>query len=235
MTATVALVLAYLSIGLKPIHLKNEAVYNKKAIISAIAEHLEVDFAKITDDEVQGVFDNQIEQIVVNMDGEILNEDQVAQSGYPGGLAEHVDMAKERKKPLEEQILPVFVYTKSSGEKYYILSIRGNGLWDEIWGNIALEDDLNTIAGVAFDHKQETPGLGAEIKDNPAWKAQFTGEQINDEDGNFVSVDIVKGAADAEDIHAVDGITGATITADGVGEMLERGLQYYRPYLDNLN
>jgi Na+-transporting NADH:ubiquinone oxidoreductase subunit C len=76
--------------------------------------------------------------------------------------------------------------------KNYILPVRGNGLWDEIWGFITLEADGNTIKGVAFDHKGETPGLGAEIKDNKNWKEQFVGTKLFEGD-EFVGVDVVKG------------------------------------------
>jgi hypothetical protein len=73
-------------------------------------------------------------------------------------------MGKEAKKPIEERVLPIFTFTGSDKKVYNILYVRGKGLWDEIWGYIALEGDWNTIAGEAFDHKGETPGLGAEIK-----------------------------------------------------------------------
>ena len=164
MTSVVALSLASLSFGLKDIHDKNEAIYNKKAILSAIEEHLAVEFTTIGDDQVQGIFDSQIEQIVIDYTGNIIPSENVESRGYGIGRAEDVDMAKEKKRPIEEQMFPLFVYTKDDGKKYYILTVRGNGLWDEIWGCIALEEDMSTIAGVAFDHKAETPGLGAEIK-----------------------------------------------------------------------
>ena len=139
---------------------------------------------------------------------------------------------KEKKKADAEQILPVYIYTTSDSKKYYIVSVRGKGLWDEIWGNIALEKDLNTIAGVAFDHKAETPGLGAEIKDNKDFSGQFTGKKIYDDNG-FRSVYVRKGGA-KNDTYEVDGISGATITADGVSEMLKRGLKYYEPYFKTI-
>lgn len=235
MTAIVALSLAFLFFGLKPIHMKNEAVYNKKAILSAVAEQLPVEFSKISDEEVSDIFNNDVEQMVLDMQGNVLTPEQVAAAGYPGGKAEDVDMKQEKKKPEADRILPLYVYTTDSGEKYYIVSVRGNGLWDEIWGNIALKQDLSTIAGVAFDHVSETPGLGAEIKDNPSWKAQFKGKEIYDESGKFTSIDIVKGGARDDNPHAVDGLTGATITANGVDAMLERGLKYYEPYFEKID
>ena len=93
-----------------------------------------------------------------------------------------------------------------------------------------MESDWKTIAGVSFDHKGETPGLGAEIKDNPTWVSQFTGKKIYADDGSFTSVRIIKSGA-KDPVHEVDGISGATITANGVDEMLERGLKYYEPYI----
>lgn len=232
MTAVVALILAGMYTFLKPIHDTNEALYNKKAILSAVEEHLDGELAKMGDSDIQSIFDAQIEQMVIDMSGEMVNADDVMAVGHKGGLAENLDMKKEVKRDESDQLLPVFIFSKSSGEKFYILYTRGKGLWDEIWGHIAFKDDLNTIAGVAFDHVTETPGLGAEIKDNTAWKEQFVGKKIYD-NGEFRSVLVRKGGA-RDPIYEVDGISGATITADGVSEMLERGLQYYEPYIESL-
>lgn len=231
MTTVVAIALAFLAIGLKPIHKQNEAVYNKKAILSAIADQLEGDFERLTDEEVQAIFDTKIEQRAFDINGNEVSEQEIIAAGYAGGKAENIEMGKERKKPETDRIFPLYVYTKEDGSKFYIFSVRGNGLWDEIWGNIALMSDKNTIAGVAFDHAAETPGLGAEIKDNSAWSSQFEGKQIYDDAGNFVSIDVKKGGGTKGMPHAVDGITGATITADGVDAMIEKGMKYYEPFL----
>lgn len=233
LTSIVAVLLASLFFGLKDVHQKNEAIYNKRAILSAISDHLSEPLDAMTDDQVQQVFDSQIQQLAIDMEGESLDQAQIVASGYGAGRAEDIDLGKEKKKAMDEQILPVFIFTKDNGEKYYIFSVRGKGLWDEIWGNIAFKSDLNTIAGVAFDHKGETPGLGAEIKDNPDWKKQFIGKQIFDQFGRFVGVDVRKGGA-KDPLHEVDAISGATITGDGVSEMLERGLKYYEPYINSL-
>jgi len=151
--------------------------------------------------------------------------------GYTGGLASSLDMGKEHKKG-DDKLLPVYIYTKADGKKYYILYARGKGLWDEIWGCVALEDDFNTVAGVSFDHKAETPGLGAEIKDNKAWIKQFTGKKIYD--GNVLkSINVRKGGA-KDPVYEVDGISGATITGDGVADMLVDYLEDYQPYLNTI-
>ena len=219
LTASVAVALT----GLREVTYKkavqNEDIFNKRAILSAVEDYLP-DGKKVkdlSDAEVSQLFE-QMEQPVLNMQGETLE----------GVQAEDIDMAKERKKPEAERRLPLYIY-EHNGEKFYILSVRGNGLWDEIWGNIALKSDGNTIAGAAFDHKGETPGLGAEIKDNPSFPKQFEGKKIY-EDGQFVSVKVRKGGAKNKE-HEVDAISGATVTSDGVTEMLYRGIEYYQPFL----
>ncbi len=218
LTAVVALVLSLLATGLKPIHDRNEAIYNKKAILSAIEDDLDSKAADMEADQIQSIFDEKIEQVVVDMEGKLVE----------GIQAEDIDMAKEKKKPLEDQRLPVYIYNGAQG-KIYIVSVRGSGLWDEIWGSIALKNDFNTIVGAAFDHTGETPGLGAEIKDNPSFSAQFVNKKFYDDSGKFVSVGVVKGGVKNPE-HQVDAISGATITCNGVDEMLDRGIRYYEPY-----
>ncbi len=234
LTSLVALILSFLNTGLKAKHEANEALYAKKAILSAVSNKLDNDIKKMSDNTIEEIFANQITQTVVNVEGETLSPAQVVESGeYKNGKAEDVDLGKERRKPVQDRFLPVFEYTAKDGKKYYIVSVRGNGLWDEIWGNIALEDDLNTIAGVSFDHKAETPGLGAEIKDNKGFPAQFVGKKIYDDNGNYKSVTVRKGGA-KDPYFEVDGISGATITCDGVTDMLVEGLKYYEPYFSEL-
>lgn len=229
MTTVVALVLALMSTSLKPIHDKNEAIYNKRAIISAIQNKLEKPVAQMSDSEVQAVFDNNITQKVMDVEGNFLDEAAVMARGYKAGQAENIDMAKERKKDEEDRLYPIYQY-KAGDDQFSILSVRGSGLWDAIWGNIALDSDMNTIVGASFDHQGETPGLGAEIKDNPNYPAAFTGKKIFNEKGEYVSITSRKGGA-KDPMHDVDGITGATVTADGVTDMMKDGMKKYLPYL----
>lgn len=234
MTFVVAMLLAGLSTFLAPTHKKNELLYAKKSTLAAVSNHLgdDVNFAAITNDQVENIFSERMEQKVIDMAGNTLSDAEVEALGYKGGKAENVDILKEMKKPEADRVLPLFVYTKADGKKYYIVSTTGKGLWDVIWGCIAIEDDMNTIAGVSFDHKAETPGLGAEIKDNAAWVRQFAGKKIYE--GNmYKSVYVRKGGARDENFE-VDGISGATITGDGVTEMLERGIKYYEPFFKTI-
>ncbi len=223
MTVLVALLLSALFYGTKEQAAINEDVFNKRAILGAISDHVEKDVKSMTDEDVLGIFNQQIEQVVLDMDGQVID----------GMKAENVDMAKEKKKAEENRLLPLYVYNKQGGDKFYIVSIRGNGLWDEIWGNVALSNDFSTVAGVSFDHKGETPGLGAEIKDNPAFSRQFKGTKIYSDDGDYTSVYVRKGGA-KDPTREVDGISGATVTADGVSQMLYTGIKYYLPYFEKL-
>jgi Na+-transporting NADH:ubiquinone oxidoreductase subunit C len=224
LTASVAVLLTGLREATKGQAARNEEIFNKRAILLAVENYLPEGrrLSDLSDAEVLNLFNERVEQKALNMEGEAL--ESVA--------AEDVDMAQERKKPESQRTLPLFIYNAEDGERLYILSVRGSGLWDEIWGNIALKSDLNTIAGVAFDHKAETPGLGAEIKDNPSFREQFEGRKIYD-DGQYVSVRVRKGGARNKE-HEVDGISGATVTADGVSEMLYRGIRYYEPYFQQV-
>ncbi|MEM9547504.1 MAG: NADH:ubiquinone reductase (Na(+)-transporting) subunit C [Bacteroidota bacterium] len=233
MTSVVAVILAGMSTALKPKHELNEAIYAKKAILAAVEKKLEITASELTTEQVINIFDSKIKQDVFDMKGNPVTKDQIIAAGYKGGLAESIDMIKESKKPESERLLPMYTLTDDSGKKTYIFSVIGKGLWDRIWGNIAVEEDLKTVAGVDFDHAGETPGLGAEIKDNAAWKRQFVGKRFVDNDGNITGVGVIKGGA-KEPEWQVDGISGATITADGVDEMLARGLGYYGPVIKSL-
>lgn len=222
MTTIVAIILAGLFSVLKGIHSENEAIFNKRAILKALGDNLGQKVDDLSDEQVTTIFKDQVQQFSLNMSGEV--QENI--------LAEKIDMKKEKKKPEADRTLPLFVFEKE-GQKYYIISVRGNGLWDEIWGNIALKSDMNTIAGVSFDHQGETPGLGAEIKDNPTFPSQFKDTKIYDDAGVYRSITVRKGGRKNK-IHEVDGISGATVTADGVTEMLIRGIKYYEPYFNKI-
>lgn len=232
MTFIVAVILALMATGLKDIHAKNEAVFNKRAILYSVNPYLPKPVSQLTDDEVEELFSTKIEQKAFLSDGTIASEDDIIASGYPGGKPEFIDMGKERKKAESAKIFPLFVY-KTDKDAYYIASVRGSGLWDEIWANVAISSDFNTIAGISFDHKGETPGLGAEIKDNPSFALQFVNTQLFSSEGNYKSVKVAKGKA-SNLYHEVDGISGATITCDGVTDMMYLGMKKYTQFFEGL-
>ena len=221
MTVVVALLLAGFRTLTAESAARNEDIFNKREILATVAGPM-AEFGKpidaLSDAEVLEFFNDNVEQIVVNSAGE-----PVADADFAA-----LDLAKEYKKPEAQRVYPVYKFNLK--EDYYVFSVRGNGLWDAIWGNIALASDLNTVTGASFDHAGETPGLGAEIKDNAGWKSQFQGKKIFD--GNqFVSIIVRKGGA-VDQEHEVDGLSGATVTGDGVTKMLYNGLKAYEPYIE---
>ena len=119
-----------------------------------------------------------------------------------------------------------------------VLPIRGYGLWGTLYGYIAIENDLNTVVGIEFYEHKETPGLGGEV-DNPSWKNSWAGKQIyNNNDEVYLSV--LKGAVpkdDPEFIYRIDGLSGATLTSNGITNMIKYwfGESGYSKFLANLN
>lgn len=221
MTLFVSVVLAVIVTGLKPIHDANAEVFKKREILKAVKDYLGTDLDKMTDKEVLALFNEKMQQVTLDGNSQLVD----------GVKAESIDMAKEEKKPLSDRQYPLYVYSGDKGT-YYLTAIRGNGLWDKIWGTIAFKDDFNTIAGASFGHVGETPGLGAEITDNPGFPKAFQGKTIY-ENGEYVSVAVVKGGV-KKPAHQVDAITGATMTSNGVTEMFNRGLKVYLPYFESL-
>lgn len=143
-----------------------------------------------------------------------------------------IQLGTEVKKPVEQQRFPLYV-AEVKDETFYIVPLRGAGLWDAIWGYIALESDMRTIKGAVFDHKGETAGLGAEITQQ--WfQDRFVGEKITDANGKLVGIAVSKTNNDPlgndKDDHEVDAISGATITGDGVTDMISERLAHYTPY-----
>ena len=135
-----------------------------------------------------------------------------------------LDIAKEKGK------FPIFNAEKE-GKKFYVIPVRGMGLWDAIWAYVSVDENLN-VDGIVFDHKSETPGLGGEITQD-YFQNSFIGESILDANGNLQGLRVVKGYTGGKDKAdgEVDAISGATITGDGVSEMLVRGLKPYEKYL----
>ncbi len=113
----------------------------------------------------------------------------------------------------------VYLVKKDGKLDQVILPIDGKGLWSTLYGFLALEGDLNTVKGITFYEHAETPGLGGEI-DNPTWKAKWAEKKIYDKDGN-VQLNVAKGAADKNSPHQVDGLSGATLTANGVTNLVK--------------
>jgi len=156
------------------------------------------------------------------------------------GDAFSISLKTQNAKPLAERVLPVYKSVKNDST-FIIMPLYGKGLWGPVWGYISLFEELvdgqkeyNTVYGATFDHAGETPGLGAEIS-TLEFQSQFKGKQIFDKSGTFVSVSILKGGGTENNPHAVDAISGGTITSNGVSEMLKDCMEGYQLYLKSLN
>lgn len=214
MVAVVASALAFAATSLQPAQAVNVKQEKMQNILGTVG-------IETTRDSAEVLFNKYIvSQVALDNNGEERTDVD----------AFTVDLKKELKRPVEEQSFPLYV-ADVDGEKFYIVPLRGKGLWDAIWGYVALKNDVNTIKGAVFDHKGETPGLGAEI--TQGWfKKRFEDEKIMDDSGNFIGVSVVKGyqGGDNKDDNQVDAISGSTITGNGVTDMISERLKNYLPY-----
>ncbi len=217
MVVVIAVMLSVAAISLAPYQAKNIRIEKMKNILTSVAIHAETA-------ETEKLYAQYItKQVVLNINGEEVTGDVAA---FDIDLKKEIDKAKKGNQ--DKQLFPLFVCHKD-GKSFYIIPVRGKGLWGPIWGYLSLEGDMNSIYGVSFGHKGETPGLGAEIE-TEKFQQQFIGKKIFDESGNFVSIKVQKGGAAPTNLHAVDAVSGATITSDGVTEMFKRTLGNYIPY-----
>ncbi|MBQ8009339.1 MAG: NADH:ubiquinone reductase (Na(+)-transporting) subunit C [Bacteroidaceae bacterium] len=126
--------------------------------------------------------------------------------------------------------LHVFV-AEIDGQTKYIFPVFGAGLWGSIWGYVTLNDDKDTVYATYFSHASETPGLGAEIQSYAAFQQQFEGKKVLN--GGNVAIEVVKNGQAKGDINKVDGISGGTMTSNGVDAMLKDCLNNYKSFLNN--
>ncbi|AWV97770.1 NADH:ubiquinone reductase (Na(+)-transporting) subunit C [Arcticibacterium luteifluviistationis] len=213
-----AVILVLTSQQLKPLQEANLALDGKRSVLKSVLVTSDED--KVIEDSYNG----SVEEIVLDSEGNVL-EVQV----------EDVDMKREVAKDVSERQLPLYVYTEEDGSKSYIVPMRGVGLWGPVWGYMALEGDFNTIKGASFDHKGETPGLGAEITE-PFFQVQFQGKKILDDNGDFASVNVLKSTmkSSIDSDNRVDAISGGTITSNGVDDMIKNCVAPYLTYFNKL-
>ncbi|MCX6321155.1 MAG: NADH:ubiquinone reductase (Na(+)-transporting) subunit C [Bacteroidia bacterium] len=213
MVIAVATLLSLAATLLQPRQQKNLEIEKKKSMLESIG-------IPSIHETTEVLYDKYIkESFVLNSKGEIVD----------GIDAFKIVLNIEQKKPLEQQYLPVFNATPDDGEKIIILPVEGKGLWGPIYGYVSLKSDMNTIYGVTFDHKGETPGLGAEINTTP-FESMFNGKKLYEAD-KFVSIGVLKGGSKSGDPHNVDAISGGTITSKGLEKMLLDCIVKYNDYL----
>lgn len=210
----VALLLSGFSELVKERYKQNVILDKKMSIMSSVDK-------STTKANAEEKFNSTIKSYIVNSKGESQEVEPLK--------ALDIDLRKELKKSETERSIPLFIQTQD-GDKKYILPLHGNGLWDFIGGYLAVKSDFNTVAGALFTHVGETPGLGAEMTKD--WfQDNFIDEKLM-ENGDFVGIKVLKGKgnkANAEP-HKVDGMSGATITGDGVQAMIDKCVKGYLPY-----
>ena len=228
MTVFLGGVLSMTTSYLRPLQQKQIELDAKKKIITAVLDVGSLE----TEEEILSLYQRRFASKVVDYRGEEVTQDE---EGRPL-LAEHVNVAKNYKRKAEERLYPVFMLMSGDQQRVeaFVFPMFGNGLWDWISGYIALEGDLSTIRGVRFDHKSETPGLGARIASAQV-QDRFKKKKVFDPDGNFLSVRMLKGEkGEPLDDHHVDGMSGATMTGKGVNAMLAEYLRCYGAYIDRV-
>jgi Na+-transporting NADH:ubiquinone oxidoreductase subunit C len=214
MVLVVAFLLSLAATALQPKQAENVKRENWQNILKSID-------VNVSREDAEEAYNTYIIEELVIRNGQVVD----------GMTPTEVIIADEIRKPVEERNNPLYIANKD-GKRYFVIPLRGGGLWGPIWGFVALEEDVATIYGANFDHKSETPGLGAEINQAKFYD-QFKGQQILDFEGSFSSVSVVKGGANGP--HQVDGISGGTITSDGVTAMLKNCLVGYIDYLKTLS
>lgn len=217
LTVVCALALAFASISLKDKQDANIAREKKANILSTVITLKE-------DENIEAIYDKRIRSYVIDFNGNLRE----------GIAAEKVVIAEEYKKAPEERLLPVYEFRSESDPnqvEYTVLPVYGFGLWNNIWGYVALKSDFNTVQGVKFQHAGETPGLGARIESSEI-QDRYKDKSIF-EAGKVIAISMQKGEGIdyAEDNHKVDGMSGATLTAKGVNNMLKDYLTCYEKYL----
>ncbi len=231
-----SILVAFSAVALKPLQESNKALDKKRNILQ-IAGLMEED--KSIDELFQQVEPKLVDvatgNYVTDIDPAVYDQRKAA--GDPSQnitIAPKDDVASIKRRA---KIATVYLVKENDTVKTVILPIHGYGLWSTLYGFIALEADTSTIVGFGYYQHAETPGLGGEV-DNPIWKAKWIGKKVYDDNYNLV-IDIVKGAANSDHpqfAHQVDGLSGATITSNGVENMLYYwlGQQGFAKYLENL-
>ncbi len=209
-------ILAFASISLKDKQDANIALEQKGNILATVVSLEE-------DAPIEKIYAQRIRGFVLDYNG-----NEVA------GVPSKIVVAAEYKKKPEERLLPVYEFineTDSTKVEAVVLPVFGYGLWNNIWGFVALESDFNTVRGVKFAHAGETPGLGARIEADEI-QSRYKGKKIFESEA-LISIVMMKGEGMdyANNLHKVDGMSGATLTAKGVNNMLKDYFACYEKYL----
>ncbi len=228
------------AVALKPTQVENRQLDKQRSIL-AIAGLGE---AGMSAAQVKALFAERISARVVDLDTGTFSDaqdpltfDPLKASKDPKlseALSSAEDIASIKRR---ERFTTVYLVEQDGQLQTVILPVRGYGLWSTLHGFMALQGDLNTVAGFGFYQHAETPGLGGEV-DNPKWKSLWLGKTLFDDKGEL-AIQIIKGNVDAQSAqatHQVDGLAGATLTSNGVNNLLHfwLGENGFAQFLANL-
>lgn len=218
LVVVVAFLLAYFSQALAPKSAANVRIDKKSQILAAL------NIRGIDKSAVESKYSEVIlADEIIKSDGSVVDEGtNKDQAGF-----------NVEDKNISAENLPLYI-CEVNGEKKYVIPMTGKGLWDGIWGYIALNADKNTVYGAYFSHKGETAGLGARITEYEGFQKQFEGKKVQNESGDAVALSVVKKGKDVQGLSAdsrCDAVTGATLTSDGVNNMLHECLSRYMTFL----
>jgi Na+-transporting NADH:ubiquinone oxidoreductase subunit C len=221
--------LAFISISLKPMQDENLKNEKKQSILNCLPG-----LKDIAREDAGGVFSKYVkERVILNFNSSILENSSKTGEINSKDLSDafNIDLLKESKTitDISKRNYPLFV-CEVDGKRYYVAPVMGKGLWAAVWGYIALNSEGKMIEGAVFDHKSETPGLGAEITED-FFENQFIGKSI-DEDGRYSKIEVNKPGNELNS-HQVDGISGGTFTSVGVEKMMTSALEVYYNYIRN--
>ena len=228
--ALVAAILAFVAMTLKPKQDANIKAETISQMLTAAQFYTKDECSAMGNDKVLEAYSQNIkEAYTINLKGEKVRDlnTEVKSIELQDGLKAQNKNIKDGSDVAD---LPVYVFNKD-GKSVTVVPVYGAGLWGPIWGYIALDEDLQTIVGAYFDHDSETPGLGAKIKDDPSFRAEFIGKKVNVASDPVFSV--VKVGTSADENSSVDAITGATMTSKGLGEAIAFWLKAYAPFLSS--
>ena len=225
-----AAILAIAAMALKPKQDANIKAETISQMLTAAGFSSKEDLAKLGNDQILGMYSQNIKNaFLIDKDGNKIPDGEL---DTEVSSIELQDNLKQENKNIAagDAKLPVYVFEKD-GADINVIPCYGAGLWGPIWGYIAFNADCTEIVGAYFDHESETPGLGAKIKDEPWFREQFVGKKVNfsKPDDSF---NIVKGGAPKDDKSAVDAITGATMTCNGLDAALDTWFKAYIPFLE---
>ena len=226
----VAAILAFVAMTLKPKQDANIKAETISQMLTAAQFYTKDECSAMGNDKVLEAYSQNIkEAYTINLKGEKVRDlnTEVKSIELQDGLKAQNKNIKDGSDAAD---LPVYVFNKD-GKSVTVVPVYGAGLWGPIWGYIALDEDLQTIVGAYFDHDSETPGLGAKIKDDPSFRAEFIGKKVNVASDPVFSV--VKVGTSADEYSSVDAITGATMPSKGLGEAIAFWLKAYAPFLSS--